>query len=305
MTGRTSPSGPSAAAAAAWAACRYRWLLPWSARSRRAARRYARIVGRVELLRDRARRARARERITRWLGCPPAEADRLYRASLTSEAQEEADSAWCMRHPHAWAETFRPPRDEPAAHGPTIYVTLHFGSPILAYLYLRCRRGLDVRVIVRPLSAANPMPAAKRAFAERKLAWVAAAAGDAPLATDGAGTACARDHLVGGGSLFAAVDVPGDVVSRAAVVAPFGERILVSSGMVTLARLTGASLQPIVAVRRGDALALRYGTNIPAGVDAATLAMTFRELGTFIADDPGEWWLWPYVVTPPAADATP
>jgi hypothetical protein len=284
---------------------RYRWLLPRAARSRRAARRYAWIVGRIELLRDRARRARAGERIVRWCGCSPAEADRLYRASLTSEALEEADTAWCMRHPQAWAETFRPPHDEPAVSGATIYVTLHFGSPVLAYLYLRRRRDVDARLIVRPLSPANPMPAAKRVFAERKLAWVAAAAGHAPLSTDGAATARARDHLVGGGSLFAAVDVPGDVVSRAAVVTVFGERILVSSGMVTLARLTGASLQPIVAVRRGATLALRYGRRIPAGTDAATLAATFDELATFIADDPGEWWLWPYVVTPPAADGTP
>jgi hypothetical protein len=290
-----------AAATAAWAACRYRWLLPWSARSQHAASRYAALTARIELLRDRERRVCAGARIARWLACTEAEADRVYRESLVSEAREEADTAWSMRHPGAWEAAFQPPRDEPAADGAVIYVTLHFGHPVLAYLYLRCRRAIDVRLIVRPLSPANPIPAAKRAFAERKVAWVAATAGYAPLSTDGAATARARDHLVGGGSLFAAVDVPGDVVSRAAAVTLFGERILVSSGMMTLARLAGVPLQPIVALRRGDALALRYGARVPPGTDRATLNATFHELASFIADDPGEWWLWPYVVPSPGA----
>jgi hypothetical protein len=260
------------------------------------------VSGRVELWSDRERRGRAGVRIARSLGCTPVVADRVFAASLVSEAQEEADTVWAMRHAHAWPQLMRAPADEPAPDGATIYVTLHFGSPVLAYLDLRRRRVPDLRLVVRALSPTNPMAEAKRAFAERKVAWVAAVSRDEPLTTDAAATAHARDHLVGGGSLFAAIDVPGDVVSRASAVTLFGERIVVSSGVVTLARLTGAALQPVVAVRRGATLALRYGARVAAGDDDATLAAVFRELATFIADDPGEWWLWPYV-TPAARGA--
>jgi hypothetical protein len=285
---------------AAWTFCRYRWLLPWSARSRSAARRYARLSGQIELRLDHARRARGGARIARALGCSAAAADRVFAASLVSEAQEEADTAWSMRRPRAWPQLLQTPADEPAPQGATIYVTLHFGSPVLAYLDLRRRRVADARLIVRALSPANPMPEAKRAFAARKVAWVASISGYEPLATDSAATARARDHLVAGGALFAAIDVPGDVVSRASAVTLFGERVLVSSGIVTLARLTGAAMQPIVAVRRGEALTLRYGARIPAGDDGETLTAVFRELASFIADDPGEWWLWPYVTPAPS-----
>jgi hypothetical protein len=285
--------------AATWTSWRYRWLLHWSGRSRRTTRAYARLCGRVELALDSERRARAGTRIARALGCSPAAADRVFAASLVSEAQEEADTVWSMRHARAWPDLFRAPADEPAPHGATIYVTLHFGSPILAYLDLRHRRVADVRLMMRPLSPANPMADAKRAYAVRKVAWVTTVSGCEPLPTDAAGTAHAREHLIAGHALYAATDVPGDVVSRASAVTLFGERILISSGIATLARLTGASLQPIVAVRRNDTLALRYGNRIPAGNDAETLAAVFRELARFIADDPGEWWLWPYATPAP------
>ena len=283
----------------AWMVCRYRWLLPWSARSRGAARRYARLSGRIELWRDSGRRARAGARIAHALGVSTAAADRVFAASLVSEAQEEADTVWSMRHAGAWPRLVQPPRDEPTPPGATIYVTLHFGSPVLAYLDLRHRRVADIRLIVRALSPTNPMPEVKRVFASRKVAWVAAVSGFEPLTTDAAATARAREHLVGGGSLFAAIDVPGDVVGRATAVTLFGERILVSSGMMTLARLTGATVQPVVAVRRGETLTLRYGARVPAAGDAEMLAAAFRALATFIADDPGEWWLWPYVTPAP------
>ncbi len=244
----------------AWMVCRYRWLLPWSARSRSAARRYARLSGRIELWRDSGRRARAGARIAHALGVSTAAADRVFAASLVSEAQEEADTVWSMRHAGAWPRLVQPPRDEPTPPGATIYVTLHFGSPVLAYLDLRHRRVADIRLIVRALSPTNPMPEVKRVFASRKVAWV----------------------------------------GRAAAVTLFGERILVSSGMMTLARLTGATVQPVVAVRRGETLTLRYGARVPAAGDAEMLAAAFRALATFIADDPGEWWLWPYVTPAPS-----
>ena len=91
-------------------------------------------------------------------------------------------------------------------------------------------------------------------------------------------------------------------MSRAAAVTLFGERILVSAGMMTLARLTGAALQPVVAVRRGETLALRYGARIPPGNDTETLTAAFHEVTRFITDDPGQWWLWPYIAPEQAAD---
>ncbi len=287
--------------AAAWTSCRYRWLLPWSARSRRTTQAYARLSGRIELALDPERRARAGARIARALGCSAAAADRVFAASLVSEAQEEADTVWSMRHARPWPSLVHAPADEPTPQGATIYVTLHFGSPVLAYLDLRRRRVADVRLIIRALSPANPMADSKRAFAARKVAWVASVSGYEPLTTDAAATAHAREHLVAGGALFAAIDVPGDVVSRASAVTLFGERILVSSGIATLARLTAATLLPVVAVRRRETLALRYGAPIPPGKDAETQAAAFRELARFIADDPGEWWLWPYVTPAPPA----
>jgi len=288
--------------AAAWTSWRYRWLLPWSARSRRTTQAYARLSGRIELTLDPERRARAGARIARALGCSAAAADRIFAASLVSEAQEEADTVWSMRHAHTWPDLFRAPADEPRPRGATVYVTLHFGSPILAFLDLRHRRVADVRLMMRPLSPANPMADAKRAFAVRKVAWVTTTSGCEPLPTDAAGTARAREHLVACGALYAAIDVPGDVVSRAAAVTLFGERILVSAGMMTLARLTGAALQPVVAVRRGETLALRYGARIPPGNDTETLTAAFHEVTRFITDDPGQWWLWPYIAPEQAAD---
>jgi hypothetical protein len=255
----------------------------------------------MDLVLDGTRRTHAVRRIRRWIGCDAAAAARIYRSSLTSEAREEADTAYFMRHSRHLASAFRPPPVEPPANGPVIYVTLHFGSPVLAYVYLRARRGVDARLIARQLSPANPMPAAKRACAERKVAWVAAIGGHALLATDAGATARAREHLVAGVSLFAAIDVPGDVVARAVEVTLFGEAIVVSSGLATLARLTGAPLQPVVAISRGDGLHVRYGKRVAAGGERETLAAVFDELSAFIAADPGEWWLWPYVVVPPDA----
>jgi lauroyl/myristoyl acyltransferase len=288
---------PGAYPPRAWAAFRYGWLLPWSARRRHRARWYAAIAAAVDLA-DGARRTSAVQRIRRWMGSATSTATRIYHSSLTSEAREEADTAYFMRHPHELATAFRPPLVEPPSTGPVIYVTLHFGSPVLAYLYLRARRGVDARLIARRLSPANPMAAAKRAFAEHMVAWVAAIAGHALLATDAGATARAREHLVDGASLFAAIDVPGDVVARAAEVTLFGEAIAVSSGLATLARLTGVPMQPVVAVSRGGGLHVRYGSRVPAGGEREMLDAVFDELSAFIAADPGEWWLWPYVVVP-------
>jgi hypothetical protein len=283
---------------ARWAALRYGPLLAVSAHSRRAGRRVAAAVAAVEVGRDRARRRTACERIARWLEVPSAEARRVFRASLTSEAQEEADSAYFMAHPRALVPAFAG-AVEPVHRGGTIYVTFHLGSPVLTYLYLRAGRALDVVAIERKLTAANPMPAAKRRWGARKVAWVERFTGRPMLDVDAAAMARARERLIDGGALYAAVDVPGDVVGRAATVAILGERIRVSSGVATLARLARAPLQPIVAINRGGRFDLHYGTPIDPGPEPQTLAAFMETLAILLRRDPGEWWLWPYVASAP------
>src|SRR5436190_15820658 len=79
-----------------WPTLRYRRLLPVTRVSRGTGRVYARLVAAVELGRDAARRDTAIARIVRALGVDRGEASRIFRASLASEAQEEADSTYFM-----------------------------------------------------------------------------------------------------------------------------------------------------------------------------------------------------------------
>jgi hypothetical protein len=285
---------PPALLRARWAALRYGPLLALAARSRRAGRHVAAAIAAVELGIDRARRETAGQRIARWLDLSPAEARRVFRASLTSEAQEEADSAYFMGHPHALVPAFVR-AGEPPHRGGTIYATFHFGSPVLTYLYLRVGRALDVVAVERKLTATNPMAAPKRRWGARKVAWVERFTGRPMLDVDAATMARARERLLDGGALYAAVDVPGDVVGRAATATLLGERIRVSSGVTTLARLARAPLQPVVAISRADRFDLHYGTPIEPGPEAQTLAALMEALATLLRSFPGEWWLWPYV----------
>jgi len=289
---------PPAPLGARWAALRYGPLLALAARSRRAGRHVAATIAAVELGLDHARRQTACERIARWLELPPAEARRVFRASLASEAQEEADSAYFMGHPRALVPAFVR-ADEPAHRGGTIYVTFHFGSPVLTFLYLRAGRAIDVVAVERKLTAANPMPAAKRRWGVRKVAWVERFTGRPMLDVDAAAMARARERLLDGGALYAACDVPGDVVGRAATVRLLGERIRISSGVATLARLARAPLQPVVAISRSGRFDLLYGTPIDPGSEEQTLAALMDTLATLLRRFPGEWWLWPYVAPAP------
>ena len=176
----------------------------------------------------------------------------------------------------------------------TIWATLHMGSPILSYLYLRRVRGLPLAIVGRTLDDSNPMAPAKLRFAKRKVAWVEATSGRQFLGVDGLAIARARGELIQGRDLYAAVDVPGDVTARSTVVSIGGERVRLASGLIALARLVGASIQPIVGVHEAGAIVLHYGRRIETEGSAAQ-----DEVGAAIEElvrrFPEEWWLWPYV----------
>ena len=296
-----NPSLPSAPAddvrRRRWSAARYGRVLPLTARSRRIGQAYAALVAAVELRLDADRRLSAERRIARWLGVAPDAARRIHRDSLRSEAREEADTTYFMAHPDALFPAFRPPRDEPPHAEPTIYAILHFGSPILAYLYLARMRGIALHAIGRELDVRNPMAEAKRRYGIDKVEWVRRLAGRPFLGVDGAAIIRARELLLAGESIYAAIDVPGDVVARAAEVVVCGERLRVSAGVPTLASLTGAPLRPVVAISHPTHLALHYGARIVSTTPAATLAAVTTELFRFVSAHPGEWWLWPYVTS--------
>ncbi len=294
-----------------WSALRYGRLLPSAGASQAAGRAYAALVGLVEFIRDPGRRRVACRRVERWIGCSSAEARRTFRAALVSEAHEEADSVYFANHEAALqrllttrtlvravdAADARPMGGATREGAGTLFATLHFGSPILGYLALRPALGADCTLVARPLDAANPMPAAKLAYAAVKVAWVERVSGEAFLGTDGPSVARARERLLAGRDLFTPIDVPGDVVGRRTTVSFFGERMLFASGAMTLARLAGATVRPIVARRVGEGLALEVGRAIAPGEDAATLAAGLDELAAFIRATPGEWWMWPYLRT--------
>lgn len=284
---------------ARWVVTRYERLLPLTARSRAVGRAYATLVAAMELRLDPLRRVTAERRIARWLGVPEAHAHRIHRDSLRSEAREEADTAFFMAHPDALETAVRARRDEPRDEAPTIYAILHFGSPILAYLHLCSTRGRAIHAIARELDTTNPMSEAKRQFGVRKVAWVHERSGRPFIGVDGAAIVHARERLLAGDSLYAALDVPGNVSQRAAEVTVCGERLRVAAGMTTLASLTRTPLQPVLALCRGSDIEMLYGPRIPPTSPADTLAAVTAALFAFVTVHPGEWWLWPYVT--PAA----
>ncbi len=286
----------SSRVASAWPALRYDRLLPLAQRGRRTARCYAAVIGTVEFLLDPVRRETASQRIARRLGIPARQARATFRASLISEAWEEAEVAFLMAHPEALARVFSASVGEPAHTGRTIYATLHLGAPILAYLYLAWRRELDVTIIGRTLGPENPLADAKRRHGHTRVAWVESLS-QPFLTADSQSISRARDMLLANRSLFAAMDIPGDVVARAATVDVLGERFRFASGMVTLAHLAGASLQPLVAVSDLRGVSLHWGRRVePAADESQALAAVFGELMAFVRRFPGEWWMWPYLV---------
>ncbi len=267
---------------------------------------YASLVARLGVASDPARRRVAVERIRRWLAVSARDADLIFRGALRSEALEEIDFARRLRRP-AELEQERfgvcGPRPEPGR--PTVFVTLHFGSPVIAFLWLRRVAGIDVHVLGRPLDATNPMPGGRLDLGRRKVAWLERTAGSAMLGTDAPATLEARRILLEGGSLFAAGDVPGDVARRSTVVAPCGEGIHVAAGIHALARACNARVQGILARpsgRRGFTVEL--GRAVEASPDGEPPPQLVAEMGLVLRRRPELWWMWPYVnpaVLPPAA----
>lgn len=286
----------TARVALAWAELRYGRLLPLAARQRGFASPYARLVARVESALDRERQAAASARLQRWLGLSTRRAATLHRACLASEAREEADTAWFMGRPwETLAAAYRPLACPVPPRTPTIWTILHFGSPILAYVYLCRVWGVDARIIGRALDDANPMPSAKQAWGRRKVAWVQEVTGKPFLAVDAGAIAHAREHLLGGGALLAAIDVPGDVVGRSTRLTLFGEPTRVAAGIFRLAELTRVPLRSLRAISRGGHIEIAHGEPIVLAGGDDPLASVAREVETILRAHPDEWWLWPYL----------
>lgn len=283
---------------ARWETLRYGTLLPWAARSRRAGGGYARLCAGVESRLDAGRCRAASARIERWLAIDARRAAAVARAALYSEAREEADVSWYMRHPNDLAGAFRTAAPPPAGADPAIWATLHLGSPNLAFVYLRRLQGLDLRLMARPLDDSNPMSAAKRAWGRRKVAWLEHATATEFLGTSAEDLGAARARLVKGRSLFALMDVPGDIVARAATISLCGERVRLAAGLFVLAAIAGVPVRPVVAVAGAGRIDMHYGNPIaPVGKDPPLEAIG-RELEAIIRRWPGEWWLWPYLPAP-------
>ena len=289
---------------AGWPEVRYRWLLPLARGGRARGRLYARLVSRVEHDGDPVRAQVATARIARALALDPTRAARVHRGCLYSEALEEADSAHFMRRDTLDPALFHfdelpePHDDVPGARAGvgTIFGTLHFGSPVLGYLGLCGRLGGALSIVGRPLDDANPMPEAKRAYARGKVRWVERVSGRPFIATDAAAMAHARDELLAGRSLFTPIDVPGSVARRAATVSVFGEPVRFASGLMTLSRLTGATVVPVVASSSPDGIRVRFGTRLgQAGDPDQLLASALAELLRFVRTNPDDWWMWPYL----------
>lgn len=278
-----------------WAAARWGRLLPLAARGPALVRAYSISVAEVELRLDPARRTAAQARIGRALSLSPDQALAVHRSSLVSEAREEAEAALAMRDPRSLARALAGSCAGRPATGPVIFATLHLGSPVLGWLALRRRHGVDAAMVGRPLDDANRMASAKQRWAVRKVAWAEQTGGRPFFATSGEDLARARAHLLAGGSLYTPFDVPGDVAARQEAVLVLGERVRLASGLTVLARLVGAPIQPVVTVSGADGLHTAFDEPIPPGAGDALLQRVMDSLAERVRCWPGEWWMWPYL----------
>lgn len=276
-----------------WARWRYGRLLPIAATSLRAGDAYAALVAAVEARRDPARAAAAEKRVQRWLSLAPDEARRVFRRTLRSEAREEADSAYFMRHPRALDAAFAAPLGLAPPTGPELYVGLHLGSPVLGYLNLRARVAPELALIARDLDPANPLPEAKRRFAVAKVAWTEARAGRPFFATDAASMLGVRAHLRAGKPLYLLADVPGDAVGRVEACTLFGETVRLGAGLPTLARIAASPVQTLAVTREAHGLRVHVGPRLAAGT--ITMPAVLEALSPFIRAHAGQWWMWPYL----------
>lgn len=273
---------------------RYRTLLPLAAKKRSYGSLYAHLVATAHLYHDAAARRRAADAIQRCLGVDRRSALAIFRRALTTEFVEEADTVYFRHHPHELLQAFSCEGAE-IRRGPVIYATLHFGSPVLGYLILRRALERDVLIVARPLDATNPMPEAKRGYATDKMDWVAQVAGRRQLHTDGASVLAARAHLLDGGSLIAAFDVPGDIVARSQTVPFLGSELHLAAGIDVLARATGVPVQPIVTVRSGGTLVIVAAPAVERSDRDARFVAVVDRLAAFVAARPDQWWMWAHL----------
>lgn len=283
-------------AIASWPTIRYERLFPLAKHGPAAARLCGIVAGAVEYLIDPVRRDVAVRRIARAVRVSPRKARSIFRAALTSEAFEEAELVFLMARDRALDGLLATGTDDQRHDPGTIYVTFHLGHPVLAYLYLARRRGLPISILARALTEDNPMSEAKRRYGCARNAWIAASSRPF-LHGDAESVVRARDMLLAGESIFVPIDVPGDVMARTADIQVFGERARFSSGVITLARLSRAPVQPVVALVGARGLELHWGRRIAPGKDAETSAAVFAELLEIVRRFPGEWWMWPYLAT--------
>jgi hypothetical protein len=280
-----------------WDEWRYaRFLAAASASLARGAV-YAAVVATIESRRDPGRRAAACRRMERWLGLSPSGARRLHWRCLHSEAREEADSAYFMRHPTALDAAFGAPLALASPSPATIYAGLHLGSPVLGYLQLCRRLAPELALVARGIDPANPMPAAKRRFAERKVAWTEATAGRPFYPTDAASMLRVRALLRAGKPLYMLADVPGDAVGRSATCTLFGEPVRLAAGLPTLARIVGSAVQTLAITREPNGIVVHAGPRLAP--EAVELPAVLEALAPFIRRHADQWWMWPYL---PSAD---
>lgn len=281
--------------AAAWERLRYGALRHVAARNRAAGATYSRLVAGVESRLHPERTRLATARIVRALGTDAATAHETFRQCLASEALEEADTAWLVRSAKGIDSLVRRPQSEAPHRGPCIYVSLHFGSPILTFLYLRTMQGIAVRAIGRPLDADNPLSPAKGRWGREKVAWVSSVSDTTFLGIDGRGMLDAREELLDGRSLYVVVDVPGDIVSRSAKFNLFGETVLFSSGVLRLAQLTGVPLVPVLGHSDGRWVDIEFSEPIHESSEAATRRSLNDWMEAVLLRSPGQWWMWPFL----------
>lgn len=263
-------------------------------RARRLGGLYAVLCGREELAADPERARVAIERIRRWTGASEGEARTIFRRALASEAREEADSAFFLRDGRAFDRWLPQGVEIPRPEGPVVYATLHYGHPVLSCVFLRRRGEMDVRPIIRGLDGANPMADPKRSWGQRKVGWVRDLLDDLVFGVDPLSTARAREHLLDGGAVFAALDVPGNVSDRTSTVSVAGERLRFSTGVVALAQMTGATIVPVVARSGARSMDVSFGRSVSSDGEDPFVEV-FAELAQFIERHPDEWWLWPFV----------
>ena len=281
----------------AWEQFRYRLLDGLAARSEWGSDTYTRLVSRGEEILQPERAQSATARIARSFHLQEKEARSIYRLCLASEAREEADSARLRLSGQPIGNAIVADDDITPVVGPCIYVSLHWGSPMLCFLYLRSTLGLPIRLIGRPLGEDNPLPPAKKSWGKRKVAWMETMTGSSFISDNGRGALEARHELLEGRSIFASADVPAAPGQRSQGIDLFGEQIRVASGLLRLAALTRVPLVPVLAHSHNHRIHVQFEQPIPAGSEQELAQAVGSWMRKTLQQQPGEWWLWPFVST--------